>query len=62
MKRIVCPFNESEKSANQCKTCKYRDDCIEDILDDLVEITKQNAAEKAKQIGDIIRGKEKSKP
>jgi hypothetical protein len=60
MKRITCPFNEKEKSVNQCRTCKYRDDCIEDILNDLTELFKQKAAEKAKQIGEIIHGTEES--
>ena len=33
-KRIRCPINPKTKEKFECKDCKFRDTCIEDILDD----------------------------
>jgi len=34
MKKIICPINPQTKEKFECKDCKFKDACIEDILDD----------------------------
>ena len=34
MKKIICPINSKTKEKFECIDCPYRDNCIEDILND----------------------------
>ena len=47
MKRIVCPLNKNEISKDQCKTCEYREDCIEDRLNDMLDFFIEKAGKQA---------------
>ena len=34
MKKIICPINPKTKRKFECEDCKFKDNCIEDILND----------------------------
>ena len=55
MKKIVCPINSKTKAKHECVDCKFRDDCIQDILDDLQRLFSSNAAKAGKDIGNLLK-------
>uniref|UniRef100_A0A6M3JT85 Uncharacterized protein n=1 Tax=viral metagenome TaxID=1070528 RepID=A0A6M3JT85_9ZZZZ len=55
MKKIICPINLKTKEKFECKDCKFRDACIEDILDDLQQLFIKGAAKAGKNIGKLLK-------
>ena len=54
-RRIRCPINPKTKEKFECQDCKFRDACIEDILDDLQKSFIGKAAEAGKDIGKLLK-------
>ena len=54
-KRIRCPINPKTKEKFECKDCKFRDACIEDILDDLQQVFVKGAASAGRKIGKLLK-------
>uniref|UniRef100_A0A6H2A5R1 Uncharacterized protein n=1 Tax=viral metagenome TaxID=1070528 RepID=A0A6H2A5R1_9ZZZZ len=57
MKKIICPINPKTKEKFECKDCKFRDVCIEDILNDLQQKFIKDAAKAGKDIGKLLKEK-----
>lgn len=55
MKKITCPINLKTREKFECKDCKYRDKCIEDILNDLQQLFIKGAAKAGKDIGNLLK-------
>ena len=55
MRKAICPINSKTKEKYECKDCKYRDACIEDILDDLQQSFIKRAAKAGKDIGKLLK-------
>ena len=54
-RRIRCPINPETKEKFECQDCKFRDACIEDILNDLQYKFIKNAAKAGKDIGKLLK-------
>lgn len=54
-RQIRCPINPKTKEKFECNDCKFRDDCIEDILDDLQQVFVKGVARAGKKIGKLLR-------
>jgi len=54
-RRIRCPINPKTKEKYECKDCKFRDACIEDILNDLQQSFIKRAAKAGKAIGKLLK-------
>ena len=54
-RQIRCPINPKTKEKFECKDCKYRDTCIQDILDDLQQDFAKSAAKAGKNIGKLLK-------
>jgi len=52
---ISCPLAKDEKPIIECKTCKYRDDCIEDLLRDFEGDVMKLIGKVIKVIREIIK-------
>lgn len=57
MKKIVCPINPQTKKKFECEDCKFRNDCIEDRLDNLQQSFMKKAAKTGKDIGKLLKEK-----
>jgi len=55
MKKIICPINPKTKTKFECGDCKFRDTCIEDILNDLQQSFIKRAAKAGKDIGKLLK-------
>ena len=55
MGKIICPINSKTKEEFECKDCKYRFACIEDILNDLQQVFIKGAAKAGKDIGKLLK-------
>jgi len=55
MKKIICPINTKTKEKFECQDCKFRDACIEDILNDLQKSFIRRAAKAGKDIGKLLK-------
>ena len=55
MKKIICPINLKTKEKFECNDCRFRDACIEDILDDLQKLFIEGAAKAGRDIGKLLR-------
>ncbi len=55
MKKITCPINPKTTKKYECQDCKYRDACIEDILNDLQDSIMRKVAKSAKRIGRLLK-------
>ncbi len=55
MRKITCPINARTKEKFECEDCKFRDTCIEDILNDLQESFIKSAAKAGKGIGKLLK-------
>ncbi len=56
-RRIKCPINPKTRGKFECQDCKFRDDCIEDILNDLLESFVKKAAKAGRDIGELLQEK-----
>ncbi len=54
-RRIRCPINSKTKENFECKDCKFRDTCIQDVLDDLQQDFIKCAARAGKNIGKLLK-------
>uniref|UniRef100_A0A6M3LPI3 Uncharacterized protein n=1 Tax=viral metagenome TaxID=1070528 RepID=A0A6M3LPI3_9ZZZZ len=54
-KRIKCPINPKTKEKFECQDCKFRDACIEDILNDLQQKFINSAAKAGRGIGKLLK-------
>ena len=54
-RRIRCPINPDTKGKFECQDCKFRDTCIEDVLDDLQKSFVESAAKTGKRIGKLLK-------
>jgi len=55
MKKIVCPINPKTKEKFECSDCHYRDDCIEDILDDARQESMRAYAKADNKIAKLLK-------
>ena len=55
MRKITCPINPKTKEKFECSDCKFRDTCIEDILNDLQQLFIEGAAKAGKDIGKLLK-------
>ena len=55
MRKIICPINPKPKERFECKDCKFKDACIEDILNDMQKLFIKKAAKAAKDIGNLLK-------
>uniref|UniRef100_A0A6M3KHQ2 Uncharacterized protein n=2 Tax=viral metagenome TaxID=1070528 RepID=A0A6M3KHQ2_9ZZZZ len=55
MKSNLCPINPQTKEKYECSDCKFRDACIEDILNDLQQSFIKKAAKVGKDIGKLLK-------
>lgn len=53
-----CPISKDKKPNLECKTCKYRDACLDDILRDGSEETLKIWGRKINLIRKIVEGTE----
>ena len=53
-RRIRCPINSKTKERFECNDCKYRDACIEDILDSLQRDFIEKVAKVGKKLGKLL--------
>ena len=54
-RRIICPINKQTKEKFECADCKFRDDCIEDILNEMEDSFIQLAAKAGKKISKLLK-------
>ncbi len=52
---MVCPLNKDSKAPYECKDCEYRDDCIEDILNEVQALIMERMAEGIAKIRKVVR-------
>ena len=55
MERVTCPINPKTEEKFECKDCKYRDACIEDIYNDQMQKNMSGWAKTERNIGKILK-------
>ena len=57
MKKIICPINSKTKKKFECEDCKFKDACIEDILNDYQQDCIRGAAKAGRKIAKLLKEK-----
>jgi len=55
MKKIICPINPRTKEKFECRDCKLREACIEDICSDYEKYVIKGAARLGRRITKVLK-------
>lgn len=50
-----CPLAEKKRGKAECENCRYKENCIEDILSDFVDKVMELLGETVKEIRRIVK-------